>query len=134
MHICLSPAGGSSEGLEVVCQLTQLERLDLIDYSETFYSEGRFLQLTQLRQLKCLDYSGCAGSVTVKLKCKCEVSWLSCRQGASKSGRWCCCVPMQAEHVLVKTMQEHMLLVPFALRKAVLLYTGNQLCTKCGWK
>ena len=43
---------GSSEGLEVVCQLTGLRRLELSDPSE----DGLLLQLTQLKGLTHLEY------------------------------------------------------------------------------
>jgi hypothetical protein len=49
----LDPMGGSTEGLNEVCQLTQLKQLWLWGHSE----EGLLLRLTQLRQLTKLECS-----------------------------------------------------------------------------
>jgi hypothetical protein len=52
-HLSVAPCDESTEGLEVVCQLTGLRQLEITDPSE---AKGLLLQLTQLRQLTSLTY------------------------------------------------------------------------------
>jgi hypothetical protein len=74
LHVC--PAGASTGGLAVVCQLTGLRQLHLTDPKE---DERLLLQLTQLRQLTKLDY--CSGwKVFVQVRCCRTTRWTVCVQ------------------------------------------------------
>ena len=59
----LHPAGGSADGLEVLCRLTGLRRLDLLHCSG---DPGLLLQLTELKQLTHLR---CADGVRHHFRC-----------------------------------------------------------------
>jgi hypothetical protein len=66
----LDPWGGTTEGLDEVCMLTQLKQLWLWGHSE----EGLLLQLTQLRQLTKLECSKTVDGEQVYCKWVQEVS------------------------------------------------------------
>lgn len=56
LQLCLLPSNDTAEGLEVVCELTGLKWLDLID--APVGAGEQLLQLTQLQQLTYLNYLG----------------------------------------------------------------------------
>jgi hypothetical protein len=66
-ELSMCPAGESTEGLELVCQLTGLRQLFLGVNGD---AKGLLGQLTQLQQLTSLDYFG-TGSVQ---RLSCQVS------------------------------------------------------------
>jgi hypothetical protein len=68
----LEPADGSSGGLEVVCQLTCLTRLDLCDPKQDC---RLLLQLTQLKQLSHLVWGRLGWNLPHTFR---EVSWKAC--------------------------------------------------------